>query len=207
LIHSNRLFLFLLLPLFWLGGCASPPRAIESTAVQVTDPGPGAEAECTDAAVELLGRGTRAPDLAAMGQLCLQTGRFQSAETLLAELIRTHPQHADADYHAYLHVLARFGGWSAITRFDYEEAVRLGRDIFLQIVAYLRERPLSPYGDGLAPRLVALREGIAEAELGLARQALRDGYVDQARARAEYVLESYPRTQAAVDAARWLQGL
>lgn len=180
---------------------------LESASSVAADPGQRTAAECSEAAVARLDRQADAVDVAAMGQLCLQTGRFQTAESLLAELVQAHPQHADADYHAYLHVLARFGGWSATSRFDYEEAVRLGREIFLEIVAYLRERPLSPYGDGLAPRLVSLREGIAEAELGLARQAMRDGKMDMARARAEYVLNAYPRTQAAVDAARWLQGL
>lgn len=163
--------------------------------------------DCVGLVSGLAGNPLEPAELAALGQRCLQLGRFQTAELLLGELIRAHPEHADADYHAYLHVLARFGTWSSATLFDHEERVRLGREVFLRIVAYLRERPLAPYADNLAPRLVILREGIAEAEFALARQAHIRGEVDQARARAEYVLDAYPRTQAAVEAARWLMGL
>ena len=52
-----------------------------------------------------------------------------------------------------------------------------------------------------------LREGIAEAEFALAEREQRYGDPALARARAEYVVEHYPRTQAAADAARLLLNL
>jgi outer membrane protein assembly factor BamD len=90
---------------------------------------------------------------------------------------------------------------------DPETRIREGRSLFREMAGYMRERPLSEYGQDLAPRLVRLREGIAGAELALAQRERRRGNADEARARAEYVLQYFPRTQAAADAAHLLMAL
>jgi outer membrane protein assembly factor BamD (BamD/ComL family) len=92
------------------------------------------------------------------------------------------------------------GRRARIRRYASAKAVPSGREV----ATYLRERPMSEYAEDLAPRMVRLREGIAAAEMALAEQAHDRGDRSLAQARAEYVLQHYPRTQAAADAAHLL---
>lgn len=194
-------WLFLLL----LSGCASIPQ--DPVSAPAPDPLTIAleRGDCVAAQEALSVLDAPVQEQATVGQLCLQRGNFPLAHRLLEEVLTQQPHHENRDYLAYLQVLATFGAWSTETRFNPEPRVERGRTLFQQIVSYLREYPLSPYGDNLVPRLVILRESIAEAELALARASFQAGDTGLARARAEYVVESYSRTQAAADAARWLE--
>lgn len=149
----------------------------------------------------------RAGDRLALIQICLQRGDFLHARHAAADFLAAFPDHPDSDYAAYLHAVAGFGQWSRAYRVEPDAVISEGRKLFLEMAGYLRERPLSEYVEELAPRMIRLREGIAGAELALAERARRHGELDEARARADYVVQYYPRTQAAADAARLLMAL
>ncbi len=197
--------LLLLAPLLVLAGCATLPGDSRGMApidgfTQAVQAG-----DCRAAYQTLGTAGTVGPDQRlTVGQLCLQNGDFVRARRASADFLQTTPEHPDADYAAYLHALAGFGEWSRAVRADPKVRVDQGRELFREIATYTRERPMSEYVEDLAPRLVRLREGIAGGEIALAERDRRDGQQARARARAEYVLEYYPRTQAAADAARLL---
>ena len=201
-------FLFLLLPL-WLTGCAllpatppSLPDAPPEALVQAVAGG-----DCSGAAALLAAEsaaGVVAESRLAVARVCLQTGDFSRTRELAADFLAATPEHPGADYADYLHGLAGFGLWSRRPDRDPEQRIREGRALFLELAAHLRERPASPYGEELAPRLVRLREGIAAAEFRLLEAAMRVGDHAEVRARADYLIEHYPRTQAAADAARLL---
>ncbi len=201
----TMLRLLFLAPLLWLGGCATlsdtarPPAPADAVtqAVQAGD--------CRTAYGLLEAAPAAAPEQRLrVGQVCLQSGDFSRARRVTANFDADFPEHPDGDYVVYLHVLAGFGQWSRSSAGPAEDRVREGRALFQEMVTYLRERPLAEYTDNLATRLVRLREDIAGAEVPLAEREERRGNQAEARARAEYVLEYYPRTQAAADAARLL---
>ncbi len=197
--------LLLLLPLLWLGACATvpgDPRAPTpadelASALQAGD--------CRAAFSRMdLGVATGADRRLQVGQVCLQAGEFARARQAAATFLADNPNHPDTDYAAYLHALAGFGEWARAPRADPEVRIREGRALGREVATYLRERPLSEYAEDLAPRMVRLREGIAGAEMVLAEQAHHRGDRSLAQARSEYVLQYYPRTQAAADAAHLL---
>lgn len=196
--------LLLLVPVLWLGACATVPDG--RPAMPADDLTLALQAGDCRAAFDRMdtGAGTAADRRLRVAQLCIQTGDFTRARRASAAFLANAPGHPDEDYGAYLHALAGFGEWARATGADPEVRIREGRAVAQEIVNHLRERPLSPYGDDLAPRLVRLREGIAGAEFALAERARQRGDRSLARARAEYVLQYYPRTQAAADAARLL---
>jgi len=195
--------LLLLLPAAWLAGCATLPETPPTPSVALDRALADGDCRTAFALLETTpGAGAQASLQTA--QLCLQVGDFPRARRSAADFLRDQPAHPDADYAAYVHALAGFGEWSRATRADPEIRVREGRAVFVEMAGYLRDRPLSEYASELAPRLVRLREGIAEAEFALAEREHRYGDAVLARARAEYVVEHYPRTQAAADAARLL---
>lgn len=196
--------LLLLAPVLWLAGCATAPdqrpAMPEDELSQALQGG-----DCRAAFDRMdIGAGTQADRRLGVSQVCIQNGDFPRARKAAADFLDDQPRHPDADYAAYLHALAGFGEWSRATRVEPEVRIREGRAVAREIANYLRDRPLSEYGDDLAPRMVRLREGIAMAELALADQSRQRGDRSQARARAEYVLQYYPRTQAAADAARMM---
>lgn len=196
--------LLLLVPVLWLGACATAPdqrpAMPEDELTQALRGG-----DCRAAFDRMdTGAGTQTDRRLQVSQICLQTGDFARARRAAAAFLEDAPGHPDADYAAYLHALAGFGEWTRASRVEPEVRIREGRAMAREIANYLRDRPLSEYGDELAPRMVPLREGIATAELALADRARQRGDRSQARARAEYVLQYYPRTQAAADAARMM---
>ena len=198
--------LLLLAPMLWLGGCAT------LTSETVAPPGGFTEAlqagDCRSAyAFVEAGSGVSADQMLQVAQTCLQVGDFLRTRRAAASFLENHPAHPDADYGAYLHALAGFGDWSRAVTVDPEVRLSEGRALFMEISAFMRNRALSSYVQNLAPRLVTLREGIAAAELALATQSSRRGDTALARARAEYVVQYFPRTQAAADAARLLMDL
>jgi outer membrane protein assembly factor BamD len=203
-MHPKLFRLLLLTPVLWLGACATVPD--ERQTMPEDDLTLALQAGDCRAAFERMetGAGTPADRRLSVAQLCIQTGDFTRARRAAAAFLNTAPGHPDEDYAAYLHALAGFGEWSRATAADPEAFIREGRAVSREIINFLRDRPLSQYGEELAPRLVRLREGIAGAELALAEQARQRGDRSLARARADYVLQYYPRTQAAADAARLL---
>jgi len=197
--------LLLLMPLLWLAGCATVPG--DSRAPALADELTSAlqAGDCRAAFSQMgLGAATGADRRLQVGQVCLQAGDFARARQASAAFLADSPNHPDADYAAYLHALAGFGEWARAARADPEVRIREGRALGREVATYLRERPLSEYAEDLAPRMVRLREGIAGAEMTLAERAHRRGDRSLAQARAEYVLQHYPRTQAAADAAHLL---
>jgi outer membrane protein assembly factor BamD len=195
----------IVLPLLWLAGCATVPSEppVPDALTQAVQAG-----DCQGAfGLGETGQLTAPAQLVTVSQLCLQTGDFNRARRAAADFLAANPDHLDADYAAYLHALAGFGAWNRASAMDPETRIREGRSLFREMAGYMRERPLSEYGQDLAPRLVRLREGIAGAELALAQRERRRGNADEARARAEYVLQYFPRTQAAADAAHLLMAL
>lgn len=197
--------LLLLAPLLWLGGCATLSDTAHSPAPADAMTQALQAGDCRAAYGLLETAAAAAPEQRLrVGQVCLQSGDFNRARRVTANFDRDFPGHPDGDYVVYLHVLAGFGEWSRSSAAPAEIRVDEGRALFQEMVAYSRERPLAEYSDDLAPRLVRLREDIAGAELVLAQHAERRGNHAEAKARAEYVLEFYPRTQAAADAARLL---
>ncbi|AGA35456.1 competence lipoprotein [Thioalkalivibrio nitratireducens DSM 14787] len=194
--------------MLWLVGCATLPGEPRPSV-----PADGLEqalraGDCRGAYDLWEAGATDAPRrLLEVGQTCLQGGDFTRARRVSAGFLERHPEHPDADYAAYLHALAGFGAWSRPSVTEPEARIGEGRRLFREITVYLRERPLSEYVENLAPRLVRLREGIADAEFALARREHRRGDRPLARARAEYVVQYYPRTQAAADAAQLLMQL
>jgi outer membrane protein assembly factor BamD len=195
--------LLFLLPLVWLAGCATLPEE-PGTPPHALDQALGA-GDCR-AAYALLETtpGVSGSVTLRTAQVCLQVGDFTRARRVAADFLREQPTHPDVDYAAYVHALAGFGEWSRARSADPEARVREGRALFYEMAGHLRDRPLSEYASELAPRLVRLREGIAEAEFALAQREHRHGDPAVARARAAYVVEHYPRTQAAAEAARLL---
>ncbi|AHE99796.1 outer membrane protein assembly factor BamD [Thioalkalivibrio paradoxus] len=200
--------LLLLAPLLWLAGCATLPEE-SRTAV----PADGLEqalraGDCRGAYGLWEAGAVDTPDrLLQVGQVCLQGGDFTRVRRTMAGFLDHHPEHPDADYAAYLHALAGFGAWSRPSVAEPEARIREGRGLFREITQFMQERPLSEYVENLAPRLVQLREGIAQAEFALARREHQRGDRPLARARADYVVQYYPRTQAAADAAQLLMTL
>lgn len=203
-MHPMFVRLLMLAPVLWLGACATvpdgqPPMPADDLTVALQT------GDCRAAFDRMAtGAGTPADRRLRVAQLCIQTGDFVRARRAAAAFLTDAPGHPDEDYAAYLHALAGFGEWSRASAADPEVRIREGRAISREIINHLRERPLSQYGEELAPRLVRLREGIAGAEFALAEQARLSGDRSLARARANYVLQHYPRTQAAADAARLL---
>lgn len=206
-MHPMFFRLLLLAPVLWLGACATVPDG--RPAMPADDLTLALQAGDCRAAFDRMetGAGTPADRRLSVAQLCIQTGDFTRARRASAAFLASAPGHPDEDYAAYLHALAGFGEWSRATAADPETRIREGRAVSREIISHMRERPLSQYGEELAPRLVRLREGIAGAEFALAEDARLRGDRSLARARANYVLQYYPRTQAAADAARLLMDM
>ena len=197
--------LLLLLPLLWLGACATVPGDPRAPAPADELASALQTGDCRAAFSRMdLGVATGADRRLQVGQVCLQSGEFARARQAAATFLADNPNHPDTDYAAYLHALGGFGEWARAPRADPEVRIREGRALGREVATYLRERPLSEYAEDLAPRMVRLREGIAGAEMALAEQAHHRGDRSLAQARAEYVLQYYPRTQAAADAAHLL---
>lgn len=195
-----------LIALLALSGCASLPAPAPQPVDPMAQALQASDCRAAEALLGETGSSGQGREIE-VAQVCLQVGDFRRARAAAGSLLDSRPSDPAADYAAYLYSMAGFGEWSRGTRADPDKRIQEGRAMFTEITAYLRERPLSPYTDELAPRLVRLREGIAGAEYVLAERELRYGDPVIGRARAQYVVEEFPRTQAAADAARLLLSL
>lgn len=135
---------------------------------------------------------------------CLQQGQVDAVERLLADFGTRHPNATNQDYSAYLRALADFIRFE-LAEGDDQNRLALGRRAHDGLVAFVRQYPDSAYRQEVAPRLEDLHEGMAGAEYGLAMSDIETGRRDVGAARLRYVVEQYPRSDAASAAGRWLE--
>ncbi|MFO7704853.1 MAG: outer membrane protein assembly factor BamD [Halopseudomonas sp.] len=134
---------------------------------------------------------------------CLQQGQIPAVERLLADFQARHPNAANQDYSAYLRALAEFVRFE-LAEGDDQDRLAVGRRAHDGLVAFVRQYPDSAYRQEVAPRLEALHEGMAGAEYGLAMADIESGRGELGTSRLRYVVDQYPRSDAATAASRWL---
>ncbi|WP_022963362.1 outer membrane protein assembly factor BamD [Halopseudomonas pelagia] len=135
---------------------------------------------------------------------CLQQGQIPAVERLLADFQTRHPNATNQDYSAYLRALAEFVRFELVEG-DDQERLTVGRRAHDGLVGFVRQYPDSAYRQEVAPRLEALHEGMAGAEYGLAMADIESGRRELGASRLRYVVEQYPRSDAASAASRWLE--
>lgn len=135
---------------------------------------------------------------------CLQQGELRAVERLLSGYNERHVDPPFPDYSDYLLALSDLVRFEAAVGDDRERLV-LGRRAHERLAQFVRAYPNSAYRSEVAPRLEQLHEGMARAEYQLAQLALETQAREEGIARLRYVVEQYPRSAAARDAARWLE--
>ncbi len=140
-----------------------------------------------------------------VARVCLQRGEFARTRNLTDTIRQENPDHPDIDYAAYLGALAHLGTWNRATSAPPKQRSEQGRQVFLQLAAFLNDYPMSEYAESIAPRLARMRENLASIELEIADRSAAAGHADEARARIEYVRDYYPGTTAAQTAAERLE--
>lgn len=135
---------------------------------------------------------------------CLQQGQIPAVERLLSDFETRHPSATNQDYSAYLRALAEFIRFE-LAEGDDQDRLVVGRRAHDGLVAFVRQYPDSAYRQEVAPRLEALHEGMAGAEFGLAMADIESGRRELGASRLRYVVEQYPRSDAATAAGRWLE--
>jgi outer membrane protein assembly factor BamD len=133
-----------------------------------------------------------------------QAGDPASAIAAAGRFIRAHPDHPNIDYLYYLRGLARFD--QAMFDLSAIEGTTGPRpptvDLALQYFGELIGRyPRSHYSDDARNRIRHLRQQLATFELEAAKQHLNRGEYTSAGLRARSVIEHYPDTGLATDAA------
>ncbi|MCG5494351.1 outer membrane protein assembly factor BamD [Ectothiorhodospira variabilis] len=132
--------------------------------------------------------------------LCLSDGAFDAAWEQSMAFLRAFGDHPHADYGYYLAGLSRFAAWQALHEGgqvpDPDQDSAAAREAFALFRDLVRQFPESGYRDEVAPHLMELREGLAQAELRIARARFEQGDHQQAMARAEYVNEHFRATRA-----------
>lgn len=127
------------------------------------------------------------------------------AYSTVNRFLRTYPTHKNIDYAYYLRGLINFNRegdllarWVGLDMTKRDQAfIRQSFDDFADL---LRRYPNSRYVPDARQRLVYLRNGMAQSELGIAMFYLRKGAYVAAANRAKALLESYPRTPQVGDA-------
>jgi len=135
---------------------------------------------------------------------CLQQGELNAVERLLSTYNERHVDPPHPDYSAYLLALTDLVRFEAAVG-DDRERLAAGRRAHERLAQFVRAYPNSSYRPEVAPRLEQLHEGMARAEYQLAQLALETQAREEGVARLRYVVEQYPRSAAARDAARWLE--
>ncbi len=142
-----------------------------------------------------------------VARVCLQRGEFTRTGNLADVIRQENPDHPDVDYAAYLGALAHLGTWNRASSAPPKQRSEQGRQVFLQLAAFLNDYPMSEYAESIAPRLARMRENLADIELEIAERSAAEGDTDETRARIEYVRDYYPGTTAAKTAAERLEAL
>lgn len=136
--------------------------------------------------------------------LCLQKGELDVVDRLLKGFHKRYPDAPYADYSSYLAALSLFMRFEASIG-DEQQRLGTGRAAHAALVGFVRKYPESEYRGEVAPRLQQILEGMALAELELAREVAEAGDPVGAEARMRYVISGYPLTKAASDAQAWLE--
>ncbi|WP_338081467.1 outer membrane protein assembly factor BamD [Ectothiorhodospira shaposhnikovii] len=198
----------LLVSIVMLSGCASLPagpdpdgdrRALQRALA-------GQDCAAAQEAVDGLARHDSPGDGVARARLetaflCLVSDMPDSAYEQSRRFIQAFPAHPDLDYGFYLRAMARYGSWKALHAEgemppEPRQDIALARESFILFRELVQRFPDSRYRDEVAAYLMALREGMAAAEIRQARSQLAQGNPRQALARAEYVREHFGGTQA-----------
>ncbi len=147
---------------------------------------------------------------AAQGQMELvfayyQDGDPSSAVAAAGRFIRQHPDHPNLDYLYYLRGLARFDqalrDLSALTSTTGPRPPTV--DLALQYFSELIGRyPQSRYSQDARNRVAHLRQQLAQYELEAAKQHMNRGEYTSAGLRARSVIEFYPDSGLATEAAK-----
>lgn len=127
------------------------------------------------------------------------------AYSTVNRFIRTFPTHKNIDYAYYLRGLINFNRegdllarWVGLDPNKRDQAyVKQSFDDFSDL---LKRYPNSRYGPDARQRLIYLRNGMAQSELGVAIYYLRRGAYVAAANRAKQLIELYPRTPQIADA-------
>lgn len=198
-------WLVLLAALAILGGCASMGQVDGQRTAAINDARAKLEfSGCNMALVEEIRR-LKEPGLELeAGYQCLQQGELAEVERLLSDYRQRHVSPPYPDYADYLL------GLSALLRFELlgeedPERLELGREVHRQLAGFVRAYPQSSYREGVGQSLKAVLDGMARTEYRLAQEALAQGDNDAAAARLRYVVQQYPRSAAAGDAASLLE--
>jgi outer membrane protein assembly factor BamD len=133
-----------------------------------------------------------------------QEGDASSAVAAAGRFIRQYPDHPNLDYLYYLRGLARFDqalrDLSALTSTTGPRPPTV--DLAMQYFGELIFRfPQSRYSDDARSRVAHLRQQLAQFELDAAKQHMNRGEYTSAGLRARSVIEHYPDTGLATEAA------
>ena len=123
-----------------------------------------------------------------------------------------YPSQPNQDYARYLALMAGFLQWEAsLERSDSEyspgEIINGAREILGAVNRFRDTYSSSDYLEALIPIANQLRSQIADAELSIAKRTRDDGNFTEASERARYIIDYYPRTEAAEDASAMLEAL
>ncbi|MBK1672116.1 hypothetical protein CKO35_02130 [Ectothiorhodospira shaposhnikovii] len=202
---SVLLLLVVLAP--WLSGCATTP--VDSAPKVHVALNQALDARDCPAAVNALEAWERSNPVPAQARLetaflCLVSDAPNPAFEQSLRFIQAFPSHPDLDYGFYLRAMARYGSWKALHSDgavpEPRRDIALARESFILFRELVQRFPDTRYRDEVAIHLMALREGMAAAEILQARAQLDQGNPRQALARAEYVREHFGSTQALADA-------
>ncbi|MFN3579305.1 MAG: outer membrane protein assembly factor BamD [Pseudomonas sp.] len=136
--------------------------------------------------------------------ICLQQGQLLTVERLLGDYVTRHGNAPNVDYSVYLLALTEFIRFE-LAEGDANDRLSIGRRAHEAFVSFVRRYPESAYRPEVAPRLEMLHEGMAKADYQLAIADIEAGRREVGASRLRYVVQQYPRSDAARDASRWLE--
>lgn len=193
----------LILAFVLMAGCASQGRQSGSDAVLVDIRAKLGLGRCDAQLVEEV-RALARPGLEQeAAYACLQQGQVLMVEQLLSDYQSRHGNPPNVDYSVYLLALVDYVRFE-LAEGDPNSRLGAGRKAHEQLVAFVRSYPDSAYRQEVVPRLEALHEGMARAEYHIALADIEGGKRELGVSRLRYVLQHYPRSEAAIDARRWL---
>jgi outer membrane protein assembly factor BamD len=127
-------------------------------------------------------------------------GDYAGAMALCDVFERRYPQHASLDYVYFLRGLAAYAQWRTRAEdaapVDADALAALARTAFGHYRDLLERFPDSTHAGTAFDHAQTLREALAEHELRAAVAAFQDGDMQNAAARAAWVVEHYPGTAA-----------
>lgn len=130
-------------------------------------------------------------------------GDIDSSVAITSKFIGSHKNHLLLDYAFYLHGLARYS--AGIEQLQKDQLVGnnhdyLAREAFDSFSQVVGDYPNSRYREDSRSRMEVLFNNLAEHELVLAKNALKQDKYHEAIARSEHITKHYARTTAAQEA-------